>query len=384
MSASTVPGAEVVVVGAGVLGAWTALALARRGVEVALVEALSPGHVRSSSGGESRLIRCGHGDDLEFTQMARRALHAWERLEAESGRNLLVRTGIAWFATRRQGWEESSARTLAAAEVPFELLAPDSASELFPSLRTDDLEMVLYEPESGVLHARLAVQACVDVARRHGTRMLTGRATPANGGIDVDGVRVAADRVVWACGPWLPALLGSALKPLGFRVTKQDVVFFGTDPGWASPPVPGWIDYEGATYGVGDLDGRGFKCAPDVEGPDFDPDSGDRLLSSDNERRARAYLAHRFPALAGAPLVGHRTCQYSLTADTAFLIAPHPDREGDWVVGGGSGHAFKHGPVVGEHVADLVTAAAAPNPRFALTARRADHALRTAGGTPRR
>lgn len=380
MSTSPTQRAEVIVVGAGVLGAWSALHLARRGVDVLLVEALSPGHVRASSGGESRLIRCGHGDDLQFTRMAQRSLAAWDALSDESGRRLLVRTGVAWFAARQDGWEAASAETLRAVGVRFELLAPEAATDLFPSLRTDDLEMVLHEPDSGILHARVAVQTCVEVARRHGLRLLTGRATPAEGGVDVDGTTVHADRVVWACGPWLPDLLGAALEPLRFRVTKQDVVFFGAGPEWSSPPVPGWIDYDSAAYGVGDLDGRGFKCAPDVEGPDFDPDRGERALSPDNERRAREYLAHRFPALADAPVIGHRTCQYSLTADTSFLIAPHPERKGEWVVGGGSGHAFKHGPVIGEHVADLVTGAAEPDPRFALAPRRADRSLRTAGG----
>jgi sarcosine oxidase len=373
--------AEVVVVGAGVLGAWTALELARRGRDVVLVEAHRPGHVRASSGGESRLIRCAHGDDAAFTRMAHRSLAAWASLEEEIGRSLLARSGVAWFARRPDGWEAASAATLAAEGVPAERLDGTDAAGLFPSLRTDDLAFVLHEPEAGVLHARNAVQAVVGTARRHGARLRTGRAAAmAGGGVAVDGAPLSADAVVWACGPWLPRLLPDELAPLALRVTKQDVTFFGADPSWATPPTPGWVDYDGAAYGLGDLDGRGVKCAPDVVGDDFDPEDGERALAPDNEARARAYLAHRFPALAGAPLIGSRTCQYTLTADTAFVVAPRPAVAGEWVVGGGSGHAFKHGPVLGAHVADLIEGAAAPEPRFAIGVRRADGALRTAGG----
>ena len=77
----------------------------------------------------------------------------------------------------------------------------------------------------------------------------------------------------------------------------------------------------------------------------------------EHERRAPAYLAERFPALAGAPLVGRRACQYELTADTHFVIAPHPDHDGAYgLMGGGSGHGFKHGPPLAELMEGWLTA----------------------------
>jgi glycine/D-amino acid oxidase-like deaminating enzyme len=227
------------------------------------------------------------------------------------------------------------------------------------------------------------MRAVVTAAVRAGVGVRVGRAAPAGAcgaGVEVDGTRLDVGQVVWACGPWLPTVLGEAVAPVGLRVTQQDVLFFGAGPDWATPPVPGWVDYDAAAYGLGDLDGRGVKCAPDVEGPPIDPEAGERTVLPDNLARARTYLARRFPALAGAPLIGSRTCPYTLTPDTAFVVAPHPAVAGSWVVGGGSGHAFKHGPVVGEHVADLVTGRAAPDPRFTLAPRAPAGALRTAGG----
>lgn len=373
---------SALVVGAGIFGACTVLSLARRGWEVTLIEQHSPGHTRASSGGESRLFRLSHGTDVAYTRMAKRSLIGWDRIEEETGSHLMARSGLVWFARREEGWEADSLATLEAEGVPVERLDGSDAAAMFPSLRHDDLAFVLYEPDAGVLYARQAVQAVVAEAAMLGTQLVSGRAEPCpdTAGVLLDGERCEADRVVWACGPWLPAMFPEVLAPTALRVTKQDVTFFGAGPEWGTPPVPGWVDYDAAAYGLGDLDGRGVKCAPDVEGPAFDPEHDDRVLSQDNERRAREYIAHRFPALATAPLLGSRTCQYTLTPDTAFLIAPHPSRDDVWFVGGGSGHGFKHGPVIGEDVADLLDGVAEPEPRFGVGPRSERPGLRTAGG----
>ena len=100
----------------------------------------------------------------------------------------------------------------------------------------------------------------------------------------------------------------------------------------------------------------------------------------EHERRAREILARHFPELALAPLIGTRVCQYELTADTRFLIAPLPDHDGRvWLLGGGSGHGFKHGPALAERVERWLSGAEPPDPGFGLGARTADRALRTAG-----
>ncbi|HSK96896.1 MAG TPA: FAD-dependent oxidoreductase, partial [Euzebyales bacterium] len=142
--------------------------------------------------------------------------------------------------------------------------------------------------------------------------------------------------------------------------------------------VPAWVDFVGAAYGTGDLDGLGFKCSSDAQGPEFDPDSDDRLPLETSVAAARDALAYRFPALADAPLAGTRTCQYTMTVDTRFLISP---LGGDhvWLVGGGSGHGFKHGPALGAYVADLLEGRRTPDARLGLTARGAGTSLRTAG-----
>jgi sarcosine oxidase len=249
---------------------------------------------------------------------------------------------------------------------------------LFPSVGTSDLAFALFEPEAGVLRARDATRVLAAQAVEAGASLLLAEARPAGADVAVGGGRVLeADHVVWACGAWLPGLFPGVVE---LRITQQDVFFFGADAAWRTPDVPGWVDYDGAAYGVGDLDGRGVKVSPDVEGPEIDAETAPRVPLAEHERRARAYLAHRFPALADAPLVGTRTCQYELTADTGFVVAPHPDHGGRvWLLGGGSGHGYKHGPATAEHAASVLAGEAEPEPRFALGERTPSRALRTAG-----
>ncbi|HET8642858.1 MAG TPA: FAD-dependent oxidoreductase [Pseudonocardiaceae bacterium] len=366
--------ASIVIVGAGVLGAALADRLARSGWDVTLVEALTPGHLRAGSGDESRLIRCAHGQDVLHTGMARRALDLWRDLDER----LVVQAGVVWLARRDDGWEAASERVLRESGVPVERVDP---AALYPSVRTDDLAFALLEPQAGVLHARRAVQALVARAMAAGARLVTAVAKPDGDRVALDtGQVLEADRVVWACGAWLPRLFAGD-GVLDLRITQQDVFYFGAGAAWATPGVPAWVDYDGAAYGLGDLDGRGFKLAPDVEGPPFDPQTGERVPRPEHERFARDYLAHRFPALAAAPLIGTRVCQYELTADTRFVVAAHPGHDGRvWILGGGSGHAFKHGPALAEDL-ERWLGGAAPEACFALGPRAVDVKLRTAGST---
>jgi glycine/D-amino acid oxidase-like deaminating enzyme len=362
---------SAVVVGAGVLGSSLADRLARSGWSVTHVEQLAPGHVRSGSGDESRLIRASHGDDELHTRMSRRALELWRELDPR----LVAEAGVAWMARTPDGWEAASERTLTRLGIPNERVDP---TDLFPSVHTDDLAFTLLEPEAGILHARVGVRALADRAVQAGARRVVAVARPDGERVVLDDGRVLeADHVIWACGAWMPALFGDVLS---LRITQQDVFYFAGDGRWTTPGVPGWVDYDGAAYGLGDLDGRGIKVAPDVDGPPFDAQTGERRVDPEHERFARAYLAHRFPALAGAPLVGSRVCQYEITPDTRFVAAPHPEHGGRvWLLGGGSGHAFKHGPALAEKVESWLTGAEEPAPDFALGDRRHATSLRTVG-----
>ena len=125
---------EVVIVGAGVYGASLACWLTRAGESVTLVDQFEPGDVRASSGGETRLYRCAHGPDPEYTSMARRARTLWRQLEEESGEDLLIECGMAWFAHRDEGWEAAAERTMAELDIPTERLDVAECRRALPEL----------------------------------------------------------------------------------------------------------------------------------------------------------------------------------------------------------------------------------------------------------
>jgi glycine/D-amino acid oxidase-like deaminating enzyme len=149
-------------------------------------------------------------------------------------------------------------------------------------------------------------------------------------------------------------------------------MFFGCAPGdlrFTSPQMPAWVDFASGIYGIPDLEGRGLKVGLDTHGSRFDPDSGDRTIDRESVDKARAWLGRRFPSMSAAPLIEGRVCQYENTSSGDFLIDRHPDHENVWIVGGGSGHGFKHGPAVGEYLTQLITGHVEPIPAFSLGAK---------------
>ena len=173
---------------------------------------------------------------------------------------------------------------------------------------------------------------------------------------------------MFACGPWLPKLFPELLGERIFP-TRQEVFYFGPPAGeerFKTPAMPVWVDFAEEIYGMPDFKGRGFKVAPDRHGPPVDPDSLERVVDPESLARVREFVGRRFPALKDAPIVGSEVCQYENTSNGDFLIDRHPELENVWLVGGGSGHGFKHGPAVGEYVAARILDGKPVEPVFSL------------------
>ncbi len=95
----------------------------------------------------------------------------------------------------------------------------------------------------------------------------------------------------------------------------------------------------------------------------------ERLVPATSVLRVRAYLKRRFPRLAAAPLVQTEVCQYENTANGDYLIDRHPGESKVWLVGGGSGHGYKHGPALGEYVAEVLLKNKEIDARFRLASK---------------
>lgn len=369
---------DVAVIGAGVFGAWTAYQLQRSGKRVILIDAYGAGNSRSSSGDESRIIRMGYGADEIYTRSAQRSLKLWKELFARVDQRLFHQTGVLWLAHEGDPYPLKTAETLQKVGIPFERLTSAGVSQRYPQIGLDGIAWAMLEPNSGVLLARRAVQAVTFAASKTGVEYLQEAVkTPSGRGslneiTTSSGQRISAGSYVFACGPWLPKIFPDLLADR-IHPTRQEVFYFGAPAGnqtFSSPSLPTWIDFKDEAYGLPDLEGRGIKIAIDRHGIEFDPDTGDRVTKIEGLAEVRRCLARRLPKMKDAPVTEARVCQYENTSNGDFLIDRHPDFDNVWLVGGGSGHGFKHGPVVGEYVAARIEGSKEGiEPRFSLASK---------------
>jgi len=356
---------HIAVIGAGSFGGWSALHLLERGARVTLVDAWGPGNSRASSGGETRVMRGTYGPDQPYTEMAARALKLWAKYERRWKRRFLHRTGVLWMASGRDdAFERGSVEALRESQIRFQELSAPQMKKRWPQINFEGIEWGIFEPECGYLDARASCAAVVDAFIAAGGKYRQIAVLP-DGLEDAplshialsDGPQLKADCYVFACGPWLGKLFPQAVGDL-VRPTKQDVFFFGASAGddrFSERHLPVWADHRGHfRYGIPGSGRRGFKIADDTRGPDFDPTTGERTVSQETLKDIREYVGFRFPALKDAPLIETRVCQYEQTPDSHFIVDRHPADENVWLLGGGSGHGFKHGPAIGEMMAEWI------------------------------
>jgi glycine/D-amino acid oxidase-like deaminating enzyme len=355
---------SVIVVGAGAFGGWSALQLLQKRAKVTLLDAWGPGNSRASSGGETRTIRATYGPThLLYTQMVARALQLWQEHERRWNVKLFFRSGALRMAGPDDSYERAALPVLQQVGIRYEKLSTEECAKCWPQINFEGVPWSVYEPDSGFLAARRACEAVLNAFVKNGGQYRQAQATP--GPIVANRMQsikigtsevLTADYYVFALGPWLGQIF-PFLTPT-ITPTRQEVFFFGTPAGdvrFTEAQLPTWIDGGNSPFfGVPGNHWRGFKIADDTRGPVIDPTTVERQISEEKLASARAYLRMRFPALANAPLVESRVCQYENSTDHNFILDRQPDAGNVWIVGGGSGHGFKHGPVMGEMVAEAV------------------------------
>ena len=369
--------ARVAVIGAGVFGAWTAEHLRRAGHAVNLIDMAGPANNRASSGGESRMTRAGYGRDAIYSKMAFDSLKEWKALSTSSGLPIFIPHGVLFFTATPDDYFTQSLAVNRSLGLPIAEMNQSQMQRRFPMIDFSGVALGMFEPDFGALLARRAVQTLVKRYTEAGGLYQQTAARPPSATGDrllalqtLNGARIEADIFVFACGPWLPKLFP---KLLGGRIiaTRQEVFFFAPpagepmfQPGW----MPGWADFNGGDvyYGFPDLEGRGVKFAHDAHGVEVDPDTQSRQPTQAALDKIIAFRDRRFPRLRNAPLTEARVCQYENSSNGDFLIDRHPEFSNVILLGGGSGHGFKHGPEVGRLASKLVEGGVQTEPRFTL------------------
>lgn len=356
--------ADLVVVGAGLMGSATAWAAARRGLAVVLLEQLDVGHDRGSSHGSARVVRRAYADPL-YARMTGLAFESWRELELDTGATVLRTTGGLDHGPVRA---QQIAATLTEVGVPHELMPPEEAARRWPGLLFEG--DVLHHAQAGTVDAAATVTAASTRAATLGavvaprTRVL---------GLEVEGddrvvVRtdrgdVSAPRAVVAAGAWAVDLLedvvagaGAALPPLA--VTQQQIFHFARRPGIEEWPV---ALHKGAlnTYSLpggtdGGPDGARKVAEHMIEGPagrPVTPSTRTGVVDEGARTRLVEHVRRWMPGLDPEPFA-EATCLYTTTPDEDFVL----DRLGPVVVCSPcSGHGAKFAPLVGELATDLAT-----------------------------
>jgi len=356
-------GSSITVVGAGAFGGWTSLYLLRNGFDVTLIDAWGPGNSRSSSGDETRVIRSTYGANEFYFKLNVRALELWKENEQRWGKQLFFNTGVLWFCHHEKSpLVDDSIPFSKKYNAEYEYLTTKEITKRYPVVNCNDLHHGYFDPNGGSLKARESCQAVNKAFIQEGGKYIQAFVSPgkiSSGKIEnialSTGEKITTDAYLFACGAWLGQFFP---EQLGQKIiaTKQEVYYFGVpkDQSKIYNSMPVWVDLDGYDYyyGIAGNANRGFKIGVDLRGEIFDPTNGERALNPETLAKAKRFIAHRFPGLKDAPLIENRVCQYENSIDGNFIFEQHPGAGNVWFLGGGSGHGFKHGPALGELVAN--------------------------------
>ena len=389
---------KVIVVGAGVNGVTAAIELKKRGHQVVLVDPGPLPHPLAASTDISKAVRAAYGADEDYTALAERSIKLWRQWNKEFGTTLYHEVGVMFVRRDKMEPGDFEYESLKLLEKRRLKVARTDTMELwkrFPAWNPEFYRDGVLEFEAGYAESGRAVGMLIERAKSAGVELRSGSRFVCLDEKDdrVKGIVVEewhrnavipseveeprgdsaqvvsrgpstslgmttlpADFVVMTVGAWTPYLLPFTRN--FFRATGQPVFHLQpSNPELFAPerfPVFGADITTTGYYGFPINRDGVVKIANHGSGREMSPDSPDRIVTADDEKKLREFLASTFPSLADAPIVYTRLCMYCDTHDGHFWIAPDPQREGLIVAAGDSGHGFKFAPVLGEIIANAV------------------------------
>jgi sarcosine oxidase len=363
---------DVIVIGAGAVGAAALRAAAEAGARALCLEHHAPAHERGSSHGHSRIFRHAYFEHPDYVPLLRHSTARFESLERESGVALLHRCGMLVAGPHDSTVVHGSLASGRRWDLAVEALDADALESRFPWFAHPRDSIGAFEANAGLVRPEAAVHAALAVAESRGAELRIGTRVHAlvedasGAWVDTNHGRERARNVVVAAGAWSSQLLPELTRRL--TVTRQIQAWVATTPGKDVSTMPCWYVDRGPRerplYGLppdpaapaqqGGAASRSRHPKVGLHGSDVvvNPDAGAAVVDdTDLAMLWRAYRAAA-PALAG-PVVAAATCLYTMSPDGQFIVGTRPGARRIHFAAGLSGHGFKLSPALGDALVDL-------------------------------
>jgi sarcosine oxidase len=350
---------DYVVIGLGALGSAAAWQLASRGHSVVGLDRFELGHDRGASHDGSRILRHSYHTPT-YVRLTHEAYDDWSRLEKETGEALVtVVGGLDLFPPGCAIRPDDYVGSMLELGVEFESYTAPEIMERFPMFRVPVDTVGLFQERGAIVPAARGTAAMQRAAVAAGARLLGSSPVTAitdHGSrltVHVGDTAYRCGGVVVCADAWTNGLLAKLGVELPLTVTLEQVTYFSpADPAsYDGMPLWIWMD-EPSYYGFPCYGEPTLKAAQDCGGPVVDPDARTSDVDPEMLERLSRFMGTVLPG-SGHPVRSLR-CQYTLTPDRDFLLAPVPGHP-SVVVGLGAAHGFKFAPTLGRILADLVT-----------------------------
>ena len=368
---------DAIVLGCGAVGSAALAQLARRRLRVLGLDRFSPPHDRGSSHGRTRMIRQAYFEHPDYVPLVLRAFEQWFALSEAAGQELYRETGLLEIGPSSGQVVPGVLASARQHHLAVDELLPDDVERRFPGFTVPDGMRCVFEHRAGFLRVEDCIEAQLEQARAIGVELRleaaqSWRVAGPNVIVETNDARYEAPRLVVTAGAWAGQLLADLAVPLIVRRKPQYWFAPRGDAYRSDRGTPAFL-YEtpgGVYYGFPVVGPEGMKCAEHSGGTVVDdPLRLHREVDVTDFARVTSFISACLPQLT-TRLLDHAACMYTMSPDEHFLVDVHPRHPQVSFVAGLSGHGFKFAPVLGEALADLVTAGRSDLPIEFLSVRR--------------
>ncbi len=365
---------DVIVIGLGAMGSAAAYQLAKSGANVLGIDQYAPPHGYGSTHGDTRITRLAIGEGADYVPLVLRSHEIWREIEQEVDYELLNSCGGLIMAIQggqgQHGINDFLNQTVASAkqyDIQHETLTTEQIKARYPQLGLSGLEDGYFEPEAGFLRPEKCIEAQLSLAAKYGAMLslneevLSYQADDNSVTVKTNKDTYTAKKVIVAAGPWVNSLIPEFAS--SFKIYRQVLYWFDLKDKsqyelFKNMPVYIWEFGGGADdfiYGFPMVDGPngGAKIATEDYTSETTPDTVSReVTQAEIDQMYERYVKDRFPALSNK-CVKAKSCLYTSTPDSRFVIDFHPDHKNVIIASPCSGHGFKHSAAIGEVLSQM-------------------------------